>query len=67
MKILWIDDEVDLLKPYVYFLKDKGYEVETATNGPDGLQLAKSKNFDLVLLDEMMVGMDGLSSFFNRV
>lgn len=61
MRILWIDDEVDLLKPYVYFLKDKGYEVETATNGPDGLQLAKSKNFDLVLLDEMMVGMDGLT------
>ncbi|MCX8014393.1 MAG: bifunctional response regulator/alkaline phosphatase family protein, partial [candidate division WOR-3 bacterium] len=61
MRILWIDDEVDLLKPYVYFLKDKGYEVETASNGPDGITLAKSKNFDLVLLDEMMVGMDGLS------
>lgn len=61
MRILWIDDEVDLLKPYVYFLKDKGYEVDTATNGPDGIQLAKTKNFDLVLLDEMMVGMDGLA------
>ncbi len=61
MRILWIDDEVDLLKPYVYFLKDKGYEVETATNGPDGIALAKVKNFDLVLLDEMMVGMDGLT------
>jgi len=61
MKILWIDDEVDLLKPYVYFLKEKGYEVETATNGPDGLELARTKSFDLVLLDEMMVGMDGLA------
>ncbi|MEO0082957.1 MAG: response regulator [candidate division WOR-3 bacterium] len=61
MRILWIDDEVDLLKPYVYFLKDKGYEVEMASNGPDGIALARSKNFDLVLLDEMMVGMDGLS------
>ncbi|MEO0077237.1 MAG: response regulator, partial [candidate division WOR-3 bacterium] len=61
MRILWIDDEVDLLKPYVYFLKDKGYEVEIASNGPDGIALARSKNFDLVLLDEMMVGMDGLS------
>jgi CheY-like chemotaxis protein len=61
MRILWIDDEVDLLKPYVYYLKDKGYEVETVTNGPDGIELAKTKNFDLVLLDEMMVGMDGLT------
>jgi DNA-binding response OmpR family regulator len=61
MRILWIDDEVDLLKPYVYFLRDKGYEVDTATNGPDGIQLAKTKNFDLVLLDEIMVGMDGLT------
>lgn len=65
MKILWIDDEVDLLKPYVYFLKDKGYEVETATNGPDGLAMAKGKTFDLVLLDEMMVGMDGLTVLEN--
>lgn len=61
MNILWIDDEVDLLKPYIYFLKEKGYEVETATNGPDGLALARTKSFDLVLLDEMMAGMDGLS------
>lgn len=61
MKILWIDDEVDLLKPYVYFLKEKGYEVETATNGLDGIEKTKTKTFDLVLLDEMMVGMDGLT------
>lgn len=61
MRILWIDDEMELLKPFVYSLKKKGYEVETATNGPDGLTLARTKDFDLVLLDEWMSGMDGLS------
>ncbi len=60
MRILWIDDEIDMFRPFVYALKDKGYEVETATNGPDGLELAKTRDFDLVLLDEIMTGMDGL-------
>ena len=60
MKILWIDDEIDMFRPFVYALKDKGYEVETATNGPDGIELVKARDFDLVLLDEIMTGMDGL-------
>src|SRR5512136_2375277 len=49
-----------MFRPFVYALKDKGYEVETATNGPDGIELAKTRDFDLVLLDEIMTGMDGL-------
>ncbi len=49
-----------MFRPFVYALKDKGYEVETATNGPDGIELVKARDFDLVLLDEMMTGMDGL-------
>ncbi|MBM3314781.1 bifunctional response regulator/alkaline phosphatase family protein [candidate division WOR-3 bacterium] len=60
MKLLWIDDEIDLLRPFVYALKEKGYAVETATNGPDGLALVKAHDFDLVLLDQMMAGMQGL-------
>lgn len=60
MKILWIDDEIDMFRPFVYALKDKGYDVETATNGPDGIELVKAHDFDLVLLDEIMTGMDGL-------
>ncbi len=60
MKILWIDDEIDMFRPFVYALKDKGYQVETATNGPDGIELVKARDFDLVLLDEIMTGMDGL-------
>jgi len=49
-----------MFRPFIYALKDKGYEVETATNGPDGIELAKTRDFDLVLLDEIMTGMDGL-------
>lgn len=60
MRILWIDDEIDMFRPFIYALKDKGYDVETATNGPDGIELQKTRDFDLVLLDEIMTGMDGL-------
>jgi CheY-like chemotaxis protein len=61
-KILWVDDEIDLLKPHILFLEKRGYEVQTATNGYDALKMAGSQNFDLVILDEMMVGMDGLTA-----
>lgn len=60
MRLLWIDDEVELLRPFIYALKERGYEVETATNGPDGLELVATRDFDLVLLDQMMAGMTGL-------
>ncbi|MEO0077414.1 MAG: response regulator [candidate division WOR-3 bacterium] len=60
MKLLWIDDEIDLLRPFVYALREKGYEVETTANGQDGLALAGTRDFDLILLDVMMPGMDGL-------
>ena len=61
-KILWVDDEVEFLQPHILFLKDKGYDVETATNAEDGLDLIRQHNFDLVLLDEMMPGKDGLTA-----
>ncbi len=60
LRILWIDDEIDLLRPFVYSIEKKGYEVRTASNGPDGLLLLKEQGFDLVLLDQMMTGMQGL-------
>ncbi|MEA3311130.1 MAG: bifunctional response regulator/alkaline phosphatase family protein [candidate division WOR-3 bacterium] len=62
MRILWIDDEIELLKPHIYSLKERGYEVDTATNGPDGLELVKKRDYDLVLLDEIMPGMDGIET-----
>ncbi len=62
LKILWVDDEVELLKPFVIFLEDKGYKVTTVTNGTDAIAYVVKEKFDLVLLDEMMPGLDGLST-----
>lgn len=62
LNILWADDEIDLLKPHVLFLKDKGYEVTTATNGQDALDLFSKQNFEIVFLDENMPGLSGLET-----
>jgi len=61
-KILWIDDEIELLRPHLILLKQKGYEVDTATNGEDGIELVRNNLYDLVFLDEMMLGMSGLDT-----
>ncbi len=65
-KILWVDDEIELLKPHVIFLQNKGFQVDTATNGQDAIELVKQNfrdnSYDLILLDEMMAGMGGLST-----
>lgn len=60
IKILWVDDEVDLLKPHIIFLREKGYEVETANNGSSALEIIDKTYFDLLFLDENMPGMSGL-------
>ncbi len=61
-KLLWVDDEIELLKSHIIFLSEKGYEVDTATNGEDAISSVKEKNYDLILLDEMMAGMGGLET-----
>lgn len=61
-KILWADDEIDLLKPHVMFLKMKGYEVATVNNGADALDRVEAEPFDLVILDENMPGISGLET-----
>ncbi|OIO61573.1 MAG: hypothetical protein AUJ47_09360 [Candidatus Marinimicrobia bacterium CG1_02_48_14] len=61
-RVLWADDEIDLLKPHVLFLQQRGFDVTTATNGDDVLSLARQEAFDIVLLDEMMPGKDGLET-----
>jgi len=61
-KILWIDDEIELLRSHIIFLSEKGYEVDTVTNGEDAISLVKDNNFDLIFLDEMMAGMGGLET-----
>ncbi len=60
--ILWADDEIDLLKPHILFLRAKGYEVVTVSNGRDALDAAANHPFDLIILDENMPGISGLET-----
>lgn len=62
INVLWADDEIDLLKPHILFLKDKGYDVSTAASGDEALELAEKNNFSVVLLDENMPGLSGLET-----
>ncbi len=62
LNILWADDEIDLLKPHILFLRDKGYDVSTVSNGEDALELISKTNFDIVFLDENMPGLSGLET-----
>jgi len=61
-RILWVDDEIDLLRPHIIFLEKKGCIVRPTTNGDDAIHYVQRESFDLVLLDEMMTGRDGLST-----
>ena len=60
--ILWADDEIDLLKPHIMFLEQKGYEVVTANNGSDAIELVRQQPFDIVFLDEQMPGVSGIEA-----
>ena len=61
-QLLWVDDEMELLKAHVIFLEKKGYEVTLASNGTDAVDLCAERSFDLVLLDEQMPGLSGLET-----
>ena len=61
-RVLWVDDEIDLLRSHVAFLRERGYHVETVTNGEDAVALVRENLYDLVFLDEMMPGMGGLKT-----
>ena len=60
--ILWADDEIDLLKPHIMFLRAKGYDVVTVNNGADALDLVSKQHFNLIILDENMPGITGLET-----
>lgn len=62
ISILWADDEIDLLKPHILFLEQKGYEVVTSNNGDDAMDIIRSRPFDIVFLDEHMPGMSGIET-----
>lgn len=59
-RILWVDDEIDGLKPHIVFLKEKGYNITPVSNGDDALSLLREQHYDAVLLDQIMPGMDGM-------
>lgn len=59
-KLLWVDDEIDMLRAHILFLENKGYSVDTATNGIDALDMCREGDYDLVMLDENMPGLSGL-------
>lgn len=61
-RILWADDEFDLLKPHVLFLNSRGYDVTMVSNGVDALDLLAKESFNLVMLDENMPGLSGLET-----
>ncbi len=62
INILWVDDEIDMLKPFVIFLEERGYHVAAVSNGTDAVSMITDRAFDLVFLDEMMPGMSGLET-----
>lgn len=61
-RILWADDEIDLLKSHVLFLESKGYEVICVNNGQDAVEKCKEEHFDIIFLDENMPGLSGLEA-----
>ena len=61
-KILWVDDEIELLKPHIIYLEEKGYKITEVNSGEDAIVVSKENSIDLVLMDEMMTGLDGLST-----
>ena len=62
IKVLWVDDEIDLLKPHIIFLENRNYQVTTAQSGTEALEEIKKDNFDIVFLDENMPGLTGLET-----
>ena len=62
IKILWVDDEIELLKPHILFLEMKNYQVTSCNNGRDAIEIFEEGDFDIVFLDENMPGMSGLET-----
>ncbi len=62
IKILWTDDEVEALKPHIFFLREKGYEIDTCSNGNDTIDLVRQNSYDIIFLDENMPGLSGIET-----
>jgi len=61
-KILWTDDEIEVLKPHILFLEEKGYDIDTCSNGNDTIDLVKQNSYDIIFLDENMPGLSGIET-----
>ncbi len=64
ISVLWVDDEIDLLKPHILFLEKKDYEVTTCQSGTEALEEVQKNSFDIIFLDENMPGLTGLETLF---
>ena len=62
IKVLWVDDEIDLLKPHIMFLEKRNYHVTKAQSGTEAIEEIKNTLFDIVFLDENMPGLTGLET-----
>ncbi len=62
IRILWADDEIDLLKPHIIFLEDKGYTVDGVNSGDEALDLIRENHYDIIFLDEQMPGLSGIET-----
>jgi DNA-binding response OmpR family regulator len=62
-RLLWVDDEIDLLRPHLLFVQGRGYHIDAVANGDDALELIRLHPYDLVLLDEQMPGRSGMEVF----
>jgi DNA-binding response OmpR family regulator len=62
IRILWVDDEIEILKPHIIFLEQKGYDVDTSNNGDDGLEMIMKQPYDIIFLDENMPGLTGIET-----
>ena len=60
--ILWVDDQIDLLKAHIIFLRDKGFQVTSCNNGSESIELIKNNLYDIILLDENMPGISGIET-----
>jgi DNA-binding response OmpR family regulator len=62
IRILWVDDEIEMLRPHIIFLEQKGYDVATSNNGEDALEMIMSGTYDIIFLDENMPGLTGIET-----
>ncbi|MFU8844694.1 MAG: PglZ domain-containing protein [Bacteroidales bacterium] len=62
VSILWVDDEIDVLRPHIMFLEQKGYAVDVTNNGSEALDMVKNRQYDIVFLDEQMPGLSGIET-----